>query len=88
VSSSHEISAESVALAVAGAVDAFSRATTLDELKKEKRKNKPRLNKFNVVNIPFANFINQTLIIGVIYNIRRNQNMNQFISFILGYSCI
>jgi phenylalanyl-tRNA synthetase alpha chain len=36
VSSSHEISAESVALAVAAAVDAFARATTLDALKKEK----------------------------------------------------
>ena len=36
VSSSHEISAESVASAVAAAVDAFARATTLDALKKEK----------------------------------------------------
>ncbi len=36
MSSSHEISAESVALAVAAAVDAFARATTLDALKKEK----------------------------------------------------
>lgn len=36
MSSSHEISAESVASAVAAAVDAFARAKTLDELKKEK----------------------------------------------------
>ena len=36
MSSSHEISAESVASAVAAAVDAFARATTLDALKKEK----------------------------------------------------
>ncbi len=36
MSSSHEISAESVASAVAGAVDAFARASTLDALKKEK----------------------------------------------------